>query len=54
LKPHILFLKEKGYELITTTNGDEAIDIIKQQQVDLVLLDENMPGISGIENTRKN
>ncbi len=53
LKPHILFLKEKGSELITTTNGDEAIDIIKQQQVDLVLLDENMPGISGIETLAK-
>jgi CheY-like chemotaxis protein len=48
LKPHVLFLKEKGYNLVTTNNGDEAIDIINQQHVDLVLLDENMPGISGI------
>jgi CheY-like chemotaxis protein len=48
LKPHILFLKDKGYDVVTTNNGDEAIDIIKQQHIDLVLLDENMPGISGI------
>ena len=53
LKPHILFLRDKGYELITTNNGDEAIDIIKQQNIDLVLLDENMPGISGIETLSK-
>ncbi len=53
LKPHILFLRDKGYELITTNNGDEAIDIIKQQHIDLVLLDENMPGISGIETLSK-
>ncbi len=53
LKPHILFLRDKGYELITTNNGDEAIDIIKQQHIDLVLLDENMPGISGIETLGK-
>lgn len=48
LKPHILFLREKGYEVLTSNNGDEALDIIKQQHIDLVLLDENMPGISGI------
>lgn len=49
LKPHILFLKEKGYNVSTVNNGDEAIDIFKAQDFDLVFLDENMPGMSGLE-----
>jgi len=49
LKPHILFLKEKGYEVFTTNNGDEAIDLLKTRPFDIVFLDENMPGLSGIE-----
>ena len=49
LKPHIMFLKDKGYEVLTTNNGDEAIDVLKAQSVDIVFLDENMPGLSGIE-----
>jgi DNA-binding response OmpR family regulator len=53
LKPHILFLQEKGYRVDTTTNGSDAVDIIQNQQFDLVLLDENMPGLSGIETLNK-
>lgn len=49
LKPHILFLQEKGYEVITTTSGNEAVDIVTKEHIDIVFLDENMPGISGIE-----
>jgi CheY-like chemotaxis protein len=49
LKPHILFLEEKGYEVITTTNGQDAIDLCKEDTFDLIFLDENMPGLSGIE-----
>ncbi len=49
LKPHILFLREKGYEVLTTNNGDEAIDLLKTRPFDIVFLDENMPGLSGIE-----
>jgi len=49
LKPHILFLEEKGYEVVTTTNGQDAIDLCKEEVFDLVFLDENMPGLSGIE-----
>lgn len=49
LKPHILFLREKGYDVFTTNNGDEAIDLLKTQPFDIVFLDENMPGLSGIE-----
>ena len=49
LKIHILFLKEKGYEVITATSGYDAIEIAKEEALDIVFLDENMPGISGIE-----
>ena len=50
LKPHILFLEGKGYEVITALSGDEAIDIVKEDNnINVVLLDENMPGISGLE-----
>jgi CheY-like chemotaxis protein len=53
LKPHILFLQEKGYQLDTSTNGKDAVDMIQNNHFDLVLLDENMPGISGIETLNK-
>src|SRR5574344_650412 len=49
LKAHILFLEKKGYDVITVSNGTDAIDQCKQQSFDLVLLDEMMPGISGLE-----
>jgi CheY-like chemotaxis protein len=49
LKPHILFLENKGYQITTVTNGRDAIDLISEQNFDVVLLDENMPGINGIE-----
>jgi CheY-like chemotaxis protein len=53
LKPHILFLQEKGYHLETATNGNDAVDMMQNSLFDLVLLDENMPGISGIETLNK-
>lgn len=49
LKPHIIFLNQKGYDVITATNGSDALDIIREQRLDIVFLDENMPGMSGIE-----
>ena len=49
LQPHIIFLREKGYEIDTATNGDDAVEMILNNHFDLVFLDENMPGISGIE-----
>jgi CheY-like chemotaxis protein len=50
LKPHILFLNSKGYEVITAVSGDEAIDAVRDDRdLNAVLLDENMPGISGLE-----
>jgi CheY-like chemotaxis protein len=49
LKPHILFLEGKGYELVTVTSGRDAIEQVIAQDFDLVFLDENMPGISGLD-----
>ena len=49
LKPHTLFLKNKGYEVTTTTNGQDAIDLVRSETFDLIFLDENMPGLSGLE-----
>lgn len=48
LKPHILFLEDKGYNVIPVTSGNEAIDELEEQHVDLVFLDENMPGLNGL------
>ena len=49
LKPHILFLQKKNYEIETCQSGAEAIETIKEKDFDLMFLDENMPGISGLE-----
>lgn len=53
LQSQKLFLEEKGYEVHTLTNGFEAIDFVKEHEVDVVLLDETMPGISGLETLQK-
>ncbi len=52
LKPHIFFLEEKGYEIDTCSNGNDTLDLVKQNWYDLIFLDENMPGLSGIETLR--
>lgn len=49
LKPHILFLNEKGYEVSTCNNGTDGLSMVKQSDFDIILLDENMPGLSGLE-----
>ena len=49
LKPHILFLKAKGYEVTTVSNGRDALDTLDHERFSLILLDENMPGLSGLE-----
>lgn len=49
LKISIHFLQEKGYEVITANNGYDAVEICQQQNLDIVFLDMNMPGISGLE-----
>ncbi len=53
LKPHILFLQEKGYHVNTANNGSDAIDMLQSLQLDIIFLDENMPGLSGIETLNK-
>ena len=49
LKPHIIFLTNKGYTVDKVTSGVDAIEACKTKHYDLVFLDENMPGISGLE-----
>ena len=49
LKPHIMFLKNKGYELVTVNNGRDALELVEAQHFDLIILDENMPGLTGLE-----
>lgn len=49
LKAHIIFLEKKGYEVITVSNGIDAIDKCRQTTFDLILLDEMMPGLTGLE-----
>lgn len=62
LKAHLMFLEKKGYDVITVTNGTDAIDLVKERlrgasagmrNFDLVLLDEQMPGLSGLETLQK-
>jgi CheY-like chemotaxis protein len=53
LQSQILFLKNKGYDVNAMTNGFDAIDFVKENPVDVVLLDETMPGISGLETLAK-
>jgi len=49
LKPHILFLEQKGYTVVTVNNGRDAIEKAKAEFFDIVFLDENMPGLSGLQ-----
>ncbi|MDR0970117.1 MAG: PglZ domain-containing protein [Lentimicrobiaceae bacterium] len=49
LTPHVMFLEQRGYDVLTATNGTDAIEIVRSEPLDIVFLDENMPGISGIE-----
>lgn len=49
LKPHIMFLKGKGYDVVTVSNGVDALEAIEKEPFSIVLLDEMMPGLSGLE-----
>ncbi len=49
LKPHIIFLEQKNYNVTTCTNGADAVDLVLETNFDIVFLDENMPGITGLE-----
>jgi len=49
LKPHIVFLEKKGYQISAVNNANEALELLEKENYQLVLIDENMPGISGLE-----
>jgi CheY-like chemotaxis protein len=49
LEPHRIFLRDKGFEVQTATNADDAAELVRRRPFDLVLLDEQMPGIRGLE-----
>jgi len=49
LKPHIIYLESKGYKLTSAKSGDEALEILDLNTFDLIFLDENMPGLNGLE-----
>ncbi len=49
LKPHILFLRNKGYDVTPVNSGSDALDKCNEQNFDVVFLDENMPGMTGLE-----
>jgi CheY-like chemotaxis protein len=49
LEPHLLFLRQRGYRVDTASNGDDALELIRREPFDLVLLDEQMPGRRGLD-----
>ena len=49
LKPHILFLQQRGYDITPVNNGAEAVELSDSKHFDVVFLDEHMPGMSGLE-----
>ena len=49
LKPHIIFLEQKNYKITPCNSGSEALELFAEQDFDIVFLDENMPGLSGLE-----
>jgi len=53
LRPHIIFLEHKGYKVDTSNNGHEGLDMIMNRVYDIIFLDENMPGLTGIETLEK-
>ncbi len=53
LRAHILFLEKKGYDVVTVSNGTDAIEQCSQHTFDLILLDEMMPGITGLETLQR-
>src|SRR5690606_28653523 len=48
-EPHLLFLRQRGYQVDTPANGDDALALVREQAYDLVLLDEQMPGRRGLD-----
>lgn len=53
LRAHIIFLQEKGYDVETANNGSDAVDKVSENYYDIIFLDENMPGMTGLETLTK-
>ncbi len=53
LKPHLLFLQKKDYDVTTANNGHDALELVENQHYDLIILDENMPGLTGLETLQR-
>lgn len=53
LRPHVFFLEDKGYEVVTVNSGQDALDCCAEDSFDLVFLDENMPGLTGLQTLSK-
>jgi len=49
LKPHVMFLESKGYAVDTVNSGNEAVEKVRGKKFDIIFLDENMPGLTGLE-----
>lgn len=49
LKPHLMFLRSRGYDVTTATGGHDVLELIEKNPFDLIILDENMPGLTGLE-----
>ena len=54
LRSHVLFLEGKGYEVKVATNGEDAIQMVRSERFDVLLLDESMPGMGGLETLKPN
>lgn len=53
LKPHILFLEQKGYQVDTANNGEDALELAAEKSFQMIFLDENMPGMDGLETLQR-
>ncbi len=53
LKPHVMFLQSRGYDVVTVNSGTDALEMVRDGLFDIVILDENMPGLTGLETLQR-